>query len=73
MSATLGIATLAYLPYCFFNLADAAITFLFALLGINIGHLKPQEIAQEPPEKATFYGIGGQHVEPIEYEAAVTG
>ena len=73
MSATLGIATIAYLPYCFFNLADAAITFLFALLGIKIGHLKPEEMVQEPPEKAAFYGIGGQRVEPTEHEAAVTG
>jgi len=73
MSATLGIATIAYLPYAFFNLADAAITFLFALLGVKIGHLKPEEIVQEPPDKATFYGIGGQRVDPTEHEAAVTG
>jgi NhaC family Na+:H+ antiporter len=72
MSATLGIATIAYLPYCFFNLADAVITFLFALLGIKIGHLKPEEMVKELPEKASFYGIGGQRVEPTEHEAAVT-
>jgi len=42
MSATLGIATIAYLPFCFFNLADALVTFLFAILGVKIKHLKPQ-------------------------------
>jgi NhaC family Na+:H+ antiporter len=73
MSATLGIATFAYLPYCFFNLADAAVTFLFALLGVKIGHLKPDEVLQEPPDKAAFYGIGGQRVDSTEHEAAVTG
>lgn len=73
MSATLGIATIAYLPYCFFNLADALVTLLFAILGIKIGHLKPEEAIQEPPDKATYYGIGGQRVEPTEHEVAVTG
>jgi NhaC family Na+:H+ antiporter len=73
MSATLGIATFVYLPYSFFNLVDAVITFLFALLGVKIGHLKPEEIARVPPDKAAFYGIGGQRVDPTEHEAAVTG
>jgi NhaC family Na+:H+ antiporter len=73
MSATLGIATLAYLPFCFFNLADALVTFLFALLGIKIGHIKPEEVIQEPPDKAAFYGIGGHRVEGTEHEVAVTG
>jgi NhaC family Na+:H+ antiporter len=73
MSATLGIATFAYLPYCFFNLADVLVTFLFALLGIKIGHIKPAEVTQEPPDKAAFYGIGGQRVEGTEHEVAVTG
>jgi NhaC family Na+:H+ antiporter len=73
MSATLGIATFAYLPYCFFNLADVLITLLFALLGIKIGHLKPEEEIKKAPDKAAFYGIGGQRVEPTEHEAAVTG
>lgn len=73
MSATLGIATFAYLPYCFFNLADATITFLFALLGVKIGQLKPEEVLQEPPDKAAFYDIGGQRVEPTEHEVTVTG
>ena len=73
MSATLGIATFAYLPYCFFNLADVLVTLLFAILGIKIGHLKPEEIISEPPEKAAFYGIGGQRVEPTEHEVAVIG
>jgi NhaC family Na+:H+ antiporter len=73
MSATLGIATMAYLPFCFFNLADALVTLLFAILGIKIGHIKPEEVIKEPPDKAAFYGIGGHRVEPTEHEVAVTG
>ena len=71
MSATLGIATIAYLPFCFFNLVDVVITFLFAILGIKIGHIKPEAAIQEAPEEATLYGIGGRRVEPTEHEAAL--
>ena len=73
MSATLGVATIAYLPFCFFNLVDVVITFLFAILGIKIGHIKPDAAIQEAPEEATLYGIGGRRVDPTEHEVAVTG
>jgi NhaC family Na+:H+ antiporter len=73
MSATLGIATIAYLPFCFFNLVDVVVTFLFAILGIKIGHIKPEEVIQDSPEEATMYGIGGRRVEPSEHEAALPG
>jgi NhaC family Na+:H+ antiporter len=72
MAATLGIATGAYLPYCFFNLIDVTVTFLFAILGFKIRHIEPEEKLPEMPEEATFRGIGGQRVEPTEHEAAVT-
>jgi len=48
------------------------ITFLFAILGIKIGHIKPDAAIQEAPEEATLYGIGGRRVEPTEHEVAVT-
>lgn len=63
----------AYLFYYFIYLADLAITFLFALLGIKIGHLKPEEELKQAPDEAAFYGIGGQRVDGTEHEAAVTG
>jgi NhaC family Na+:H+ antiporter len=73
MSATLGIATFAYLPYCFFNLINVAISLIYAAVGFQIKRLKPDEVVQQPPEKATLYGIGGQRVEGTEHEAAITG
>jgi NhaC family Na+:H+ antiporter len=73
MAATLGIATAAYLPYCFFNLIDVTVTFLFGILGFKIRHIEPEEKIQEMPEEATFRGIGGQRVEPTEHEAKVLG
>ena len=36
VAATLGIATFAYLPFCFFNLANPVISFLYTVLGIKI-------------------------------------
>jgi NhaC family Na+:H+ antiporter len=73
MSATLGITTFAYLPYCFFNLINVAISLIYAAIGFQIKRLRPEEAVQETPEKATLYGIGGHRVEPTEHEAAVTG
>jgi NhaC family Na+:H+ antiporter len=68
MSATLGIATMAYLPFCFFNLIDFAVTFLFALLGFKIHRIEPEEEIREMPEKVDFRGVGGQRVSPTDLE-----
>ena len=38
-SAVLGVATLAYLPYCFFNLISPVMTISYAYLGIRIKKL----------------------------------
>ena len=72
MSATLGIATIAYFPFCFFNLFNVLVSFAYALLGFQIKYLKPEEEVKEPPEEVTLYGIGGQRVDANEYELAVT-
>ena len=36
MAATLGVGTLAYLPFCFFNMASFGVAVLWALLGIGL-------------------------------------
>jgi NhaC family Na+:H+ antiporter len=68
MSATLGIATMAYFPYCFFNLINVVISFAYALLGFQIHHLEPEEVPAPPPDQATLYGIGDRNVEPTTLE-----
>ncbi len=45
MSATLGVATLAYLPFCFFNLLSPFISAAYGFKGFTIEPLEP---AQEP-------------------------
>jgi NhaC family Na+:H+ antiporter len=39
-AGVLGIATLAYLPFCFFNIISPLMTILFAYAGIKIAKLK---------------------------------
>jgi NhaC family Na+:H+ antiporter len=36
MAASLGVATLAYLPYCFFNLFMPLISILYGMLNFRI-------------------------------------
>ena len=73
MAATLGIETMAYLPFCFFNLVNVLLSFIYAILGFQIKHIKPEEVIEEVPEEADFYGVGGHRVGPTEHEAAVAG
>ena len=63
MAATLGIATVAYLPFCFFNLANVIISFGYALTGFQIRHVVPDAQVVPLPEQVALYGIGGQRVE----------
>lgn len=70
MSATLGIVTMAYLPFCFFNWINVIISFLYALAGFQIKHLAPEQVPGEQPAKAAFYGIAGQQIGPKEHESS---
>lgn len=42
-SAVLGVATFAYLPYCFFNIISPFMTMLYGYLGFKIRKLKENE------------------------------
>jgi NhaC family Na+:H+ antiporter len=77
MAATLGVATMAYLPYCIFNLTNVVISFAYALFGFQIRHLDSAQTAQQPllpaPEDVTLYGVGQRRAEPTTPEAAKSG
>ena len=73
VAATLGIATFAYLPYCFFNLTNVVVSFTYALLGIQIRHVEPEGELAPAPEEATLYGVGNRSVEPPPPEHARPG
>ena len=60
VSATLGITTMAYLPFAFFNWINPLVSIAYALLGWQIHTIEPQEEPSEGPDKARVYGIGDQ-------------
>ena len=70
MAATLGIATIAYLPFSFFNLINVAISFIYAFVGFQIRHIEPDHEPEPHPEKVALYGVGNRRSEPITPEAA---
>jgi NhaC family Na+:H+ antiporter len=51
MAATLGVATMAYLPYCIFNLASPILSVLWGFTGFKIEHVAPA--VAEPKEVLT--------------------
>lgn len=68
VAGTLGIETVAYFPFAFFNWINPLISFLYALLGIQIKHVKPKTGFKEAPEEAQFYGVGGQDAADVPSE-----
>jgi NhaC family Na+:H+ antiporter len=67
MAATLGVATIAYLQYCFFNLISPVLSFIFDAIGFQIKLLtaeKTGETELSELEKIDHYGVGGYEVDP---------
>ncbi len=50
----LGIATIAYLTFCFFNLLDVTITFLFAIACLRSGASSRKKRSARCHEKPIF-------------------
>jgi NhaC family Na+:H+ antiporter len=50
-SRVLGVSTLTYLPYCFFNLISPLMTILIALLNYRIRRFTPDEMPEPDPGK----------------------
>jgi NhaC family Na+:H+ antiporter len=61
MAAALGVATVAYLPFCFFNLASPVISLLYGFTGFRIERVEP---TGEPP--ASSPDIGPIASQPLE-------
>ncbi|MBL4581592.1 MAG: Na+/H+ antiporter NhaC [Gammaproteobacteria bacterium] len=49
MAGTLGVATFAYLPYCFFNLICPVVAVIYGYTNFKIAPLVPEEAAQPSP------------------------
>jgi NhaC family Na+:H+ antiporter len=50
MAGVLGVATVAYLPYAFFNLLSPLISLIYGFTGFRIEHVEPPAEAQPIPE-----------------------
>ncbi|PUU91390.1 Na+/H+ antiporter NhaC [Halanaerobium sp.] len=50
VAGTLGVATFAYLPFCFFNWITPIVSIIFALLGITIEH-EDDYVAEDDNQK----------------------
>jgi NhaC family Na+:H+ antiporter len=50
MAGVLGVATVAYLPYCFFNLLSPLISLVYGFTGFRIEHVAPIEPTDSPVE-----------------------
>ena len=55
MAGVLGVATIAYLPYCFFNLASPIISLIYGFTGFHIEHIPPTETAEPRDQRAARY------------------
>jgi NhaC family Na+:H+ antiporter len=53
MAATLGVPTLAYLPYCFFNLVNPLISMIYGFRGFTIEKLEKTEPTDSQAEPAS--------------------
>ena len=65
MAATLGVATIAYLPFCFFNLINPILSFIFDLAGFQIQKISEAtatEAYAPEPEVVAHYGVSGYNV-----------
>ncbi|MBK7428034.1 MAG: Na+/H+ antiporter NhaC [Saprospiraceae bacterium] len=54
VSGVLGVATLAYLPFCIFNLISPIMTFIFAVFQIKIAKYSEEERAKIAAEDASI-------------------
>jgi NhaC family Na+:H+ antiporter len=47
MAQTLGVATVAYLPYAFFNLINPVVAAVYGFTGFSITKLEPGQDAEQ--------------------------
>ena len=60
-SGVLGVSTVAYFPFAFFNLINPILSFIFAAMGIGIKRTHPHDHFPAAPHDTEFYGVAGQH------------
>ncbi len=70
-AGVLGVETIAYFPWCFFNLINPVLSFIYAALGFQIKKIPPEAASEDSKEDATapketdFYGVSGQNADEL--------
>jgi Na+:H+ antiporter, NhaC family len=57
-SGVLGVSTLAYLPFAFFNLINPLVSFFYDAMGWQIHRVEPNTEFAAAPTSVEFYGMG---------------
>jgi NhaC family Na+:H+ antiporter len=60
MAGALGVPTLSYLPYCFFNLLSPLVSLFYGISGFRIEHIAP------PDQEAPPVGDAPAEAQPVE-------
>ncbi len=70
-AGVLGVETIAYFPWCFFNLINPVLSFTYAALGFQIKKIPPQVSNEKEqtdstgPNETDFYGVSGQNADEL--------
>jgi NhaC family Na+:H+ antiporter len=64
MSATLGISTFAYFPYCIFNLVNPVLGLIYGFTGFKVAKLQPDESEAAGAAEPGQDGVGSEVVAP---------
>ena len=70
MSATLGVATMAYFPFAFFNLINPILSFIYAIIGFQIKHTDESQY-EEVPRKKRLHGVAGHNIDEMAPEEVI--
>jgi Na+:H+ antiporter, NhaC family len=62
-SGVLGVATVAYLPFAFFNWINPIVSFIYAILGKQIQRVPKDTEFPPAPHDVDFYGVAGHDAE----------
>ena len=59
------VMVMAFHPFCFFNLINVVLSFVYDLIGFQIKHIQPGEVYEATPEEVRFHGVAGQRTETM--------
>lgn len=67
-AGVLGVSTVAYFPFAFFNLINPILSFMYALLGLQIKRVPATSQVPESPHDTEFYGVAGRRGDEVPLE-----